>query len=285
MTDSIRRTQIAFWILVTVLAFVDGWGMRSHYADDTLSYLDLGYAFLHADWRNAINAYWSRLYPVLLAFAVWPAGESATPEFACVNILIFFLALGSFEFLLAQFSRSLHGNKHYKLSRVNLYLAAYPIFVWATFQMNNVSRMTPDTLSMAALFASSALLIQIARGEQGWSAYALLGMSVGLGYLAKTVMLALGMALAATALLLSSGGKRTQILWTVAAAFITVGPFIAALSLKTGHLNIGQSGKLNYAWCVTRMEDRYLRWQGDTKSGHPLHPTRILMANATVCES
>jgi hypothetical protein len=282
-----RRKLFALRLTIVIFAITDGWGTRTHYADDTLSYLDLGYEFLRGHWSNAVSAYWSPLYPALLTLPLALAKGQPIAEFVWVkilNIALFAVDLLAFEFLIAELWRCTAETGRDSVGRANFYMVSYVVFLWTSFRMNNVSRMTPDQLCMAALFASSALLLRLARGRQERIVYGLLGFSLGIGYLAKTVMLPLGFVLAAAAIVVSAKQNRARILLTGAALLLTAGPLIAVLTAKTGSLTIGEAGKLNYAWCVTKIQGSYLHWQGGGKTGQPLHATRLLMSQPSVYE-
>lgn len=63
-----------------------------------------------------------------------------------------------------------------------------------------------------------------------------------------------------------------------------IAPWVLAISHKTGHWTIGESGRLNYAWEVRGMT-RSTHWQGGPQAdGTPLHPTRQLMDRPAVFE-
>ena len=59
-------------------------------------------AYLRHDWTMAINAYWSPLYPWLIAFTLQlgkPALRREFPLLHLLNFFIFIVALAGFEFL------------------------------------------------------------------------------------------------------------------------------------------------------------------------------------------
>jgi hypothetical protein len=60
--------------------------------------------------------------------------------------------------------------------------------------------------------------------------------------------------------------------------------YIAALSLKTGQVTLGESGKLNYARFVNGLPD--VHWQGSEGGGlgDPVHPTRLVLESPPVYE-
>src|SRR5690348_8377371 len=64
------KFKATLWFFVALAGFVQAWANRFYIEPDGLSYLDIGYAYLHRDWPNAVNAYWSPLYSWLLAGAI-----------------------------------------------------------------------------------------------------------------------------------------------------------------------------------------------------------------------
>src|SRR5258707_7029828 len=66
--------------------------------------------------------------------------------------------------------------------------------------------------------------------------------------------------------------------------FILCSPWVYFLSRSKGHLSMGESAKLNYAWFVNGVEP-YVHWQGGPDScGVPTHPPRIINTDPTVYE-
>ena len=67
-----QRLLVLCWLLAILLGLLYTW--RAFYDPidpDSISYLEMGDAFLRRDWQMAINAYWSPLYPWLLAVALY----------------------------------------------------------------------------------------------------------------------------------------------------------------------------------------------------------------------
>ena len=100
MTSRVQKTG---WCVVTLAGFVDTIYSRHAMQSDGISYLDMGDALVRGDWKMAINAYWSPLYPWLQGVALRLFKPSAYSEFTVVqfvNFLIYLFALGCFDFLL-----------------------------------------------------------------------------------------------------------------------------------------------------------------------------------------
>jgi hypothetical protein len=56
-----RERTIIFVVLV--LGLVQAWVGRYSMQPDGMSYLDVGASFFRLDWANAVNGWWSPLYP------------------------------------------------------------------------------------------------------------------------------------------------------------------------------------------------------------------------------
>jgi len=62
---------------------------RNTFGPDPRSYLELARAILRHDWAMVINAYWSALYPWLLAAALGVVKPSLRWEFPVAQRLVF----------------------------------------------------------------------------------------------------------------------------------------------------------------------------------------------------
>ena len=89
-------------VATLVLGLFHTWLGRYAMDPDGISYLDVGRSFFRHDWANAINAWWSPLYPWTLGFVVGIVNPSPRWEFPVaqlVNYGVFVLALLAFRFL------------------------------------------------------------------------------------------------------------------------------------------------------------------------------------------
>src|SRR5262245_24009380 len=59
--------EYAYWLAAIALATVQAWPARQQPSTvDIVSYLDIGDAYLHGRWSEAINGYWNPLYSWIL---------------------------------------------------------------------------------------------------------------------------------------------------------------------------------------------------------------------------
>jgi 4-amino-4-deoxy-L-arabinose transferase-like glycosyltransferase len=145
--------------------------------------------------------------------------------------------------------------------------------------MNRVARTSPDVLVSALVFHASTLLLRIRMHRAGWLTFALLGLTLGVGYLTKTFMFPLAFVFLAVALF--SSGEVRRAVPRVALALVVFlcvsAPFVVALSRAKGRPTIGDTGRLNYAWHVNGTQP-FIHWQGEPAGhGTPAHPTRKLL--------
>ena len=131
---------------------------------------------------------------------------------------------------------------------------------------------------------------------------ALLGLTLGAGFLVKAVFLVLGCAFLVIAFL--AIGKRRRMLPAVGVFAALVLTYGAALTHSVGYRTLGEAGSLNYAWHVNRLA-KWVHWQGGAESadqawpkasiarfarwetdppdfGKPIHPTQRLGLGPTV---
>jgi 4-amino-4-deoxy-L-arabinose transferase-like glycosyltransferase len=269
---------------------------------DGIAYLDIGDAYWRGDWAAAVNAMWSPFYSWLTGLALRLFQPSPFQEFTVVRLLnfaLYLLSLAAFVFFLRALERFRQtrmdddpaaasadsATQPDALPRRAWLVFAYALFVWTSLSMNRVARTSPDVLVSALVFVASALLLRVRLRRAGWLAFALLGLTLGVGYLTKTFMFPLAFVFLAAALF--AYGNLRRALPRVALAllvFLAVSaPFVVALSRAKGRLTIGDTGRLNYAWHVNGTTP-FIHWQGEStggsssssSSGTPAHPTRKL---------
>ena len=112
---------------------------------------------------------------------------------------------------------------------------------------------------------------------------------MGVGYLIKAIFLPISafvfLTLALWCLTRSHAIRwpaLSKLAWALPAMALLALPYIVALSKATGFFTIGETGKLNYAWCVNDLP-RSTDWQGGPDEfGVPLHPTQMVWKNPPV---
>lgn len=282
----VRSLEIGFWLLAVGLGFLHAWADRHYLSNaDTMSYLDIAEAYLRQDWSTAVNAYWSPLYSWLIALGLLLVRPSPYWKFTIlhlVNFAIYLFALGCFAFLireLVQLNRSLRE----KLLAEGLVILpgwaigalGYPLFIWSSLYLILIAEESPDLLVASFIYLASALILHIRRQPSRWVPFLFLGITLGLGYLAKSVMLPMALVFLGAAMFSVGSLRRAlpRISLAVVLFILLAGPFVISISRAKGRLTFGDTGKLNYLWSINRLPSTH--WQGGPGDyGQPRHPSR-----------
>jgi len=296
MNDSKGPVSTERWCLIDclVLGAVQAWILRYAMISDGISYLDIGDAYFRGDWKAAINAYWSPAYSWCLGLALYLFRPSIWWEFIVVhvvNLAIYVGALFCFRFFLHSVLRSLRDEQSTNttssvpLPESALLRVGYSLFLWCSLILIDLGRVTPDLLVAGIVFLMAGYLVELRR-HASYAKFALFGALAGLAYLAKTIMLPVGIGFLVI-VLFSARIERRRIIGSLisAAVFLTVcSPFIVALSKAKGRLTYGDTGRLAYATMVSPGTPQ-IHWQGEPAgSGTPVHPTRKILENPPVFE-
>ncbi len=267
---------------------------------DGVTYMDIASAILHGRWHLVVNAYWGPGYPALLALGKWVSHANRVQElraFYFVNYCIVLASIACATFFVRSLQRvrmTLANLEHtvtqWAISSPLLHLATYALLFLAW-----LGPISPDNVRVDGLYASLLLLafgclLRLAVQGGFWAA-AGLGFAFGAAYLVKSPAFILAL-IAVGALLvywkLQSAPKRAYLmLLSTAAVFAALaGPYIVAISMQKHRLDLGDSGRLNYAWCVSAT-GRYHLLQNQTErfgraSVHLIHPETELLANPVV---
>lgn len=280
---SLRRLEISIWLLAIILGFVHVWANQHYLVNaDAMSYLDIAEAYLRRDWPAAVSTYWSPLYSVLIALALGFVNPSPYWKFAVlhlVNFVIYLFALGCFGFLMRELLRRNRAERadvaYLTLPEWGLMALGYSLFIWSSLFLVTISFESPDMLVAAFVYLASGILLRIRRRPRRWLPFFLLGLVLGFGYLAKSVMLPLALVFIVAGIL-ATGSLREglpRIVVTVLLFVVVATPFVLSLSRSKGRFTTGETGRLNYFWTTNRLP--FYHWQGEIPgAGTPLHPTR-----------
>ncbi len=266
-------------LLVLALGAMEDWYGRTDAGDlfgsDGVQYLDCARAIGRGDVRSALNPLWSQGYPALLAaarplFAAGMSGDWVTTR--VVNFLVFCFGFGSFVYLLAQVA----GRRRDAV----FWLSGVGVFVATQICLGQVSRVGPDELVSGLFFLVCGMLVRLVRrpglrpGQRPRVGFAVTyGAALGLGFLAKAVFLPLGcVMLAALFVGLWKIKRRAGVgmLATVVFAVMVMG-YERMLSRAVGYRTLGESGALNYAWHVNRLQ-KWVHWEGGAESAEVAWP-------------
>ena len=287
VNENLKKVHILFRILAIgagvlhVYAAIKSQSMNA----DGISYLDIGDAYFRADWVNAINPVWSPLYSWILGFANFVIRPSIQWEFSVVhlvNLIIYLLALGSFEFMWKRVRTYEASTESYAMPDSWWWTLGYLLFIWISLGLIEIWSVTPDMLMAMFVFLAAGLIARMRGGEGSLSNFLSLGLVLGLGYLSKSFMFSAAVIFLAITWLVQKRAGRKLIL--AAGVFLLLSlPFVLLISEKKGKFTIGESGTVTYLRYVNGMP--FPHWQGDPQRGIILtHPSRIVHQSPAVYE-
>jgi len=285
------RVRRSLWALCVALGFLQAWASRMTINSDTVSFLDIGHSIWHGNWSPVVNGLWNPLYSVILGVVIGLFHPSLYWEYPLVHLVlfvIFLFALWSYDFLLHQLillRQDVEPSREFSVPVWVWLSIGYVLFLWSSLRLIEVSETNPDMLVGAFFYLACGLIVKIRRRSAGWSEYLALGVTLGLGYLAKSIMFPV--ALCCFAVVFVIGGQQRRRLLASIAVFLAIsGPYITALSVAKGRITFGDSGRWNYAVLVNNLPKAH--WQGEEGdipgSGQPLHPTRKIFEQPATFE-
>ena len=295
LTRPVLLALLLFILFVLPLGLIEGWYGRVDYSGDAIPYLDMARAIHNGEWKLAFNPLWGLGYVLLIAFAktffaLTPAGEWNAIHL--LNLLVYSGCFAGLMFLLRSIRLFLNdqAGTAETIADGRIVLAGTFLFLSAELCLDTVSRVGPDTLVTTLMLLALGLLLRLLQ-KPAWSTASLLGVVLGFGYVVKTIFLPLSLVIvvvAAVALYRRDVRRTSQqhsalslLAGTIGLAAVFAAPYAAGLSWSLGRFTLGESGTLNYAWHVNRLE--LMHWQGGpAQFGKPLHPTHLLLADPPV---
>jgi hypothetical protein len=269
--------MIGCWIISAVgnLQFVN---------PDGISYIEIAQSFHRGNPGGLINAYWSPLYPTLIAgwlAVLKPSTHYEILAVNCLNVALLVIALWCFEYFVAGmilFQRKFAGEgpESLPLETPPLRGLLYVVFFSLTNWFTPADLATPDVIVFALFLLASGILVRLYCGGHGMPRVFALGVVLGCAYLSKAAMFPIAFVFLAVAAFAEKRWTRILLRGIVGiASFLLVsGPFIGALSVKKGRLTYGDVGAIAYAEMVNGVTTG-IHWQGGPQgSGMPKHPTR-----------
>ena len=288
-----RWIGIIFSMMAITLGIAHTWAASTSHSmnADGISYLDIGDAYLRGAWKDAINPVWPPLYSWILGLFLRIFQPSMRWEFPLVhlaNFLIYLLAFACFAFFWRQvliYRQARHAHGTIALPGWAIQALGYLLFIWTSLTQIEIWAVTPDMLMSASVYLAAALILRMRMSAQNWGTHALLGFVLGLAYLAKTVMLPIGIITLGLSLFSAGGLRRSlpRVLVSLVAFILVAGPFIALISLAKGRFTYGESGTITFVRYVNGVS--YPHWQGDPPgSGIPAHPSRKIFNDPPIYE-
>jgi len=284
--------KTAFWLVALLSGLLQALASRFEIGADSLSYLEIGQAYFRGDWKSALNSYWSPLYSWLIAFPLQLLRIPPYWESTCINLVnfaIYAFALLSLEFLLNSLLRLFalrraapHTNTF--LPPWAFRLIGYSLFLYSSLAWLGADYSSPDLLVAAIVMLDVAVLARIHTGGPATANYAFLGLLLALGYLAKVVLVPLGLVFLFMSLFAGGFSRRTVPRFALAALVFALGsaPFVYALSSAKGRFCYGDSGKHNYTRYIDSANFSNYYQDLDPRAGSPLRPIQKLLADPPV---
>lgn len=288
-----KLTRLICWIVCLLFALLEAWSQRQFINEDGVSYLDMSDALIRHNWHLLINPIWSPLYPFLIGVVTWltrPSAEWEVPTVHILNLAIFVAALAAFEFFLRRAISVLRPEDSLQQadSTASLpvwiwQLLGYSLFAWSTVGMIWAPRMiTPDLCVAIFVYLDAGFLLSLRTSPKRLRTCLLLGLSLGLGYLAKAILFPTAFVFITIVFLMIRKWRQavrplalTFLLFSVIAA-----PLLVLMSERVGRPSYSEAGNLNYVWHVDHF-DPYIA----SVSGPPSylkHPMTILHRNPNV---
>jgi hypothetical protein len=261
-----KLTRLACWIVCIGFALIEAWSQRQFINEDGISYLDMSDWLLRHNWHLLVNPVWSPLYPILIGVVTWltrPSAPWEVPLVHVLNLVIFLVALASFEFLLRRVIRVFRRESTQEgagsaapLPVWTWQLLGYSLFTWTTVGMIWGPRfITPDLCVATLVYLDAGLLLSLRTSTKRTGTCLLLGLTLGLGYLAKAVLFPMAFVFMAVAFFVI--GEWRKAIRPLAITFLVFcavsAPLVIAMSKRVGRLSFSETGNLNYAWVVNHV--------------------------------
>jgi hypothetical protein len=298
-----KQAMYLRWIPYLILGLAIGLGIlhtwaaaKSHSMNaDGINYLDMGDAYMRGDWEMAIDSVWSPMYAWVLGAVMRllnPPMHLEFPVVHIVNFAIYLLALVCFVCFWRQVMRYHQARTESPAAMGMVALPdwaflglGYTLFIASSLVLIEIWSVTPDMLMAATVYLASALVLRIRLGDSRWRTFILLGIVLGLGYLAKAIMFPLSFLFLAASLF-AIRDLRMGIPRVLAAFFIFLlicAPYIAALTASKGEFGASGAGTFTYAKHVNGVP--FAHWQGETPgNGTPVHPSRQIFEAPPIYE-
>lgn len=292
-----QRLRMACWGVALLLGAIDAWALRYQLNPDGVSYLDLADAFIRQGCAGLVNAYWSPIYASLLGGGLkiaGPAGRWDAPAGHFINFVIYLAALASFDFFLRGVLEARRRIEEKSAEKGAMLLPewaflslGFALFTWTSLSLVTLSTLTPDLCVATFIYLVSGLVVRIHLGRANWTTFLALGVALGFGYLAKTVLFLMAFVFlgVAAALAVRRLGARTaapRVAISLLVFLMVASPLVLALSRAQGRWTFGESGRINYGWYADHLP---LYGEGEPyATPGALHPIHQLLSSPPVYE-
>jgi hypothetical protein len=284
-----KFTRFLGWIVCVGFALLETWSQLRFINEDGISYLDMSDALIQHNWHLLINPIWSPLYPLLIGVATWlmrPSAQWEVPIVHALNFVIFLGALASFEFLMRQVISVLgRENGREGIDSVatlpvwTWQLLGYSVFAWSTFGMIWAPRMvTPDLLVAMFVYLDAGLLLSLPDTSKRSRTCLLLGLTLGLGYLAKAILFPMAFLFVVVAFFVIGDWRKAvpPLAMTLFLFFAISAPLLVAMSSRVGRPSYSEAGNMNYVWHVNGFNPYFASASTSGPPTYLKHPMTML---------
>jgi hypothetical protein len=259
---------------------------------DGTSYLDIGDAFFHGNWRAALNLHWSPLYALVLGAARRIFSVPMRWEYPLVHIVNFavfvLLVIPCFEFFWGNVFRSdVSAGEQRPYPEAAWWVVGYAMLAVTAHLQRAIELVAPDLMVTGFLLLAAGMLVRLRSATSRALDFVSLGAALGFGYLAKAPMfpVAFFFFVAAAAGRRFNPRQLLRLCVMILSFALFAGPFMVLLTRHKGGLTFGESGRLNLAWNIDGTTPRYMFWEGGPPgSGMPIHPPRQIWRSPDVYE-
>jgi hypothetical protein len=280
-------------VLSLLLGLAQVWASRFVLKGDSMSYLDIARAISRGHWGEALNAYWSPLYPTVLGLTLRVLGPSKSPDILYAHLVHFAIyagALGSFYFFLRSLLDAHRSEDSKASSAGSLALPewvwislGFALFTFSSLQLTHLVVLNPDLGVSAVVYLAGALLLHIRARPTGWRVYLILGFSLGLAYWLKAPMFPMAFVFMFAAVV-AAGNLRValpRVAVSLLVFLMVASPLVLALSRQRGRLTFGDSARIGLVCHLYDIDG--LDWQGEPPgTGTPKHPPRKILDDPPV---
>jgi len=278
---------LVFYIAYCIFDIIQ-WRNISH-SIDLISYLDVGDAYWRGDFRNAINHYWSPLYSWILGgvIAVFKPGiADEMLAVRCTNFALMMVLYGSFVYYAKVLWRGLNAKPlpapvYGAVSEPLYWIYMYSILCFSALCYGGCDKDTPDVLVAAFVLLASTAFLKIRFGDRSFRNFLCMGIMLGLGYLAKAIMLPISLIYFACAFWEARKDKAVSKKLAIACGALAAlaVPWIVLISTTFGYLTISDSSR-TLALYSSGQNDQQVHFQFPELK----HTTRKIFENPEVFE-
>lgn len=295
----VEKTRAGVWIVcllwmsVTVVAGLRLYWCRYTMGPDGVSYIDAADLFRAGHWLRAINCYWGPLYSLAIAGVFRVVHPTRAHEVAAAhlaNLAIFILGAMAFLFFWKGFLDEIAEKNALTRSTRNSawwHAIGFALYTYSAFNVYTLPTMSPDLLVQACFTTAAGILLRLPRLRSKYAGMIGLGVVLGLGYLAKAIVLPFAFVFLALTFWRTGRTRQseTQLIVALVVFTVVVAPYIYAMSQHKGQLSLGDTGRLNYAWFISWNHMPQEMWDGEPSgTGVPVHAPRKIHSSPDIFE-